>query len=62
MKPRVSKIKPDKMESAMRVIITACDEAIAANEAGLDMTWYEANIAFAVANALKVLSLGKRNK
>ena len=45
----------NKVESAMLTIIAACDEAISANNAGMDMTWYEANVAFAVANAMKVL-------
>ena len=54
--PKVSKIKPDKTECALRVIIAACDQALAAHAAGWDMTWYEANIAFAVANALKTMT------
>lgn len=46
----------NKVESAMLTIIAACDEAISANNAGMDITWYEANIAFAVANAIKTIS------
>ena len=47
--------KRDKMESALHTIVSACDEALAANNAGLDMAWYEANIIIAVFNALKAL-------
>ena len=47
----------NKVESAMLTIIAACDEAISAQNAGMDMTWYEANIAFAILSAMKALRL-----
>ena len=49
-------MKSDKMESALRVLIAACDEALAAHDAKMDMTWYEANIAVAAFNALKTIN------
>ena len=48
-------MKRNKVESAMKVIVSACDEAASAYSAGMDMAWYEANIAFAVLSAMKAL-------
>ena len=50
-------MKRNKVESAMKVIVSACDEAASAYIAGMDMAWYEANIAFAVLSAMKALGL-----
>ena len=54
--------KRDKIESAMHSIIAACDEALAAHDAGLPMDWYETNIALATSNALRLLGLPKKSQ
>ena len=54
---RLSCEQQERVESSLKAVIAACDEAIFANEAGLEMSWFEANIIVAVENALKTAGL-----
>ena len=54
---RISCEHQARVESSLKAVIAACDEAIFANDAGFEMSWFEANIIVAVEHALQTAGL-----